>query len=303
MPMKKKLLITATILLFVAICAVSCSSVSSSNDVKEYSFDEKFTYEIPSDWDHDNIDDCEYYYMNGSGNGDGMVFASFSEVDGVVSDDEFFDDFIEGTKESDEYDGEMKTYVTEVDGSFARNMSYKLKGDGNTYYATSVIFSVNDGIGYVGITSINKDDYTEEFQKIIDSIKIDYSEKTEEVTEDNYDTDNRSNIEDCDITFFGDYQNDVTGNWKRATTSAIFDPQDYALSYYDTYFGSNDETHFIVNFTMNTTTRISNIGGVLDVSIYDYVDGEEHDADKACSGTLLNEYNVDIGTGEITKIQ
>ena len=45
------------------------------------------------------------------------------------------------------------------------------------------------------------------------------------------------------------------------------------------------------------------MGNLLDVSIMDYVDKEEHDAALACSGTLLKEYHVNIDTGEIEEIQ
>ena len=52
-----------------------------------------------------------------------------------------------------------------------------------------------------------------------------------------------------------------------------------------------------------TTTKISDMGDTLDVSIHEYTKGEEHDANKALGGMLLNEYHVNIKTGKITKIQ
>ena len=45
------------------------------------------------------------------------------------------------------------------------------------------------------------------------------------------------------------------------------------------------------------------MGDTLDVSIHEYTKGEEHDANKALGGMLLNEYHVNIKTGKITKIQ
>lgn len=65
----------------------------------------------------------------------------------------------------------------------------------------------------------------------------------------------------------------------------------------------SNEYHIIINFTLNTTSNITVIGNLLDVTTYDYVDQEEHDAKLACSGTLLSEYHVNIDTGEIEKIQ
>lgn len=97
--------------------------------------------------------------------------------------------------------------------------------------------------------------------------------------------------------------NDVTGNWRIASIAENIEMQDYALDYYKEYFKSDDEIHAIVNFNYKTTTRISVIGNLLDVSVYEYVDKEEHDAKLLFSGTLLKEYHVNIDSGEIEEIQ
>lgn len=106
-----------------------------------------------------------------------------------------------------------------------------------------------------------------------------------------------------DVIFSNTYRNDVTGNWRLARIAENINIEEYALDYYNNYFESDDEIHIIVNFTLNTTTRINVIGNTLDVSITEYVDKEEHDAKIACSGTFLNEYHVNIDTGEIEQIQ
>lgn len=51
------------------------------------------------------------------------------------------------------------------------------------------------------------------------------------------------------------------------------------------------------------TTKISVMGNLLDVSVYEYVDKEEHDAKLLFSGMLLKEYHVNKDTGEIEEIQ
>lgn len=106
-----------------------------------------------------------------------------------------------------------------------------------------------------------------------------------------------------DIIFKDEYRNDSTGKWRLAETADNFDIEKYAVSYYDNYFKSDDEIHVFVNFTRKTTTRIADMGGILDVSIHEYVKGEEHDANEALGGMLLNEYHVDRKTGKIEKIQ
>ena len=77
----------------------------------------------------------------------------------------------------------------------------------------------------------------------------------------------------------------------------------YTLDYYKEYFKSDDEIHAIVNFNYKTTTKISVMGNLLDVSVYEYVDKEEHDAKLLFSGMLLKEYHVNKDTGEIEEIQ
>lgn len=98
-------------------------------------------------------------------------------------------------------------------------------------------------------------------------------------------------------------RNDVTGNWRITTIAENIQMEDYALDYYKKYFKSDDEIHAIVNFNYKTTTQISVVGNLLDVSVYEYVDKEEHDAKLLFSGMLLKEYHVDKDTGEIEEVQ
>lgn len=111
------------------------------------------------------------------------------------------------------------------------------------------------------------------------------------------------NALDFNISFSDTYPNDVTGNWRLATTSENTDVMDYVIDYYKTYFKSDSEFHVIINFSLNTTTGIMAMGNLLYVTTTEYVDNEEHDAKLACSGMLLSEYCINIDTGEIEKIQ
>lgn len=118
------------------------------------------------------------------------------------------------------------------------------------------------------------------------------------------DTQSESNSEFDNINFVvSNVRNDVTGNWRIATIAESIEIQNYALDYYNKYFESDKEIHAIVNFTYNTTTKISVMGNLLDVTIYEYVDKEEHDAKLLFSGMLLKEYHVNKDSGEIEEIQ
>lgn len=110
-------------------------------------------------------------------------------------------------------------------------------------------------------------------------------------------------IDGIDFLYSDSVRNDVTGNWRISLISDSATPETYALDYYNTLFSSDDEIHAIVNFSLNTTTKISVLyAGVLDVTVLEYVDGEEHDAKKLFGGSLLKEYWVHTDTGEIEEL-
>ena len=98
-------------------------------------------------------------------------------------------------------------------------------------------------------------------------------------------------------------RNDTTGNWKLSKIATTDDILEYAKSYYDNNFTSDDEIHAIVNFTLNTTTCVSTLfDNIISVTIHEYVDKEEHDANKLFSGMVLGDYWIYLDNGDIEKI-
>lgn len=97
--------------------------------------------------------------------------------------------------------------------------------------------------------------------------------------------------------------NDVTENWRYITLSEDIDILEYALSYYKSFFNNDSEIHAVVNFSNNTTSKISVSGGTLEVSVHDYVENEEHDAKVMYSGTLLSRYIIYTDNGDIEKLE
>lgn len=98
-------------------------------------------------------------------------------------------------------------------------------------------------------------------------------------------------------------RNDVTNNWRLSSIATHEDILEYALSYYKYNVKSEDEIHAIVNFTLNTTTKISYLyGNAISVRIQEYVDKEEHDAKKLFSGMLLGEYIIYMDNEDIEKV-
>lgn len=109
--------------------------------------------------------------------------------------------------------------------------------------------------------------------------------------------------EDIDISFSQNVNEDVTGKWRLARVSTMKPIQDYALEYCISFFQSDDEVHAVVNFTLNTTNRLTKLTSTdLYITVYDYVDGEELSAKTLFSGTELGSYSINTSTGEITEI-
>lgn len=105
---------------------------------------------------------------------------------------------------------------------------------------------------------------------------------------------------DSDLTV-SKVPNDVTGNWRISVINKSMNFEEYALSYYKKYFTDDKEIHAIVNFAYNTTTKIQVIGDTLYLTVYEYVEDEEHDAKKLFSGMLYSEYTVYTDNGDIDK--
>ena len=106
----------------------------------------------------------------------------------------------------------------------------------------------------------------------------------------------RYNINDIEFWFSDSVPNDTTGKWRISSMASSKDITEYATDYYNTLFSSDDEIHAIVNFSLNTTTSISVLpDGTLDVSIHEYIDGEEHDAKALFGGMLLRSEERRVG--------
>ena len=109
-------------------------------------------------------------------------------------------------------------------------------------------------------------------------------------------------ISDLHLVYYDSVIDDVTGKWRLSVMSEDIDIQDYIYSYYQQYFKADNEVHGIVNLASKTTTRINYAAGMLTVTEYDYVDGEEHDAKLLYSGTPIKSYIVYADNGDIEKI-
>ena len=94
---------------------------------------------------------------------------------------------------------------------------------------------------------------------------------------------------------------DVTGNWRMVTIYSSATPEQYAADYYKAYFETEESTevHTIINLGLKTTTTIRRLAGnILDITVHEYVDGEETSAKTMGDGMVLEEYSLNTETGE-----
>lgn len=99
-----------------------------------------------------------------------------------------------------------------------------------------------------------------------------------------------------------DVREDKTGNWRKITIAESINIEEYILSYSNLYM-EQGQVHAIINFNYNTTTMMNDFGSFISVRIHEYVDKEEHNANKLGSGMLLKEYQVYKDNGDIIEVQ
>lgn len=98
---------------------------------------------------------------------------------------------------------------------------------------------------------------------------------------------------------------DKTGKWRIVKVANATPPSDYALDYAKAYMQDAGMTdiHFIVNFSLKTTTKLQVMDNKLIVTTTEYVDKEEHDATIIGMGMEYSEKCFDLTTGKEIKAE
>ena len=90
---------------------------------------------------------------------------------------------------------------------------------------------------------------------------------------------------------------DKVGTWRIVKVANGTPVSDYAVDYARAYMKLG-EIHYIVNFSLKTTTKLQLTLNVLEVVTTEYVDKEEHDASVIGSGMLYSEEYFNMDSGE-----
>lgn len=191
--MKKKLLITISTVIMLLLLVGCKSSVNTANNVdkdpyenyKQIETSYGLKYKVPKKWKigDSNTDDNAYYYKTELNSGDGMLFVSYSTLDGDITNSDVFNSMAEGIKKSDHYDGGFKSEYREINGIPVEQFYYNIKIEDETYKTVSIVFDCKDGYALISLCSLPENDYTPYFKKIVYSIELDESATTEATTE------------------------------------------------------------------------------------------------------------------------
>lgn len=105
------------------------------------------------------------------------------------------------------------------------------------------------------------------------------------------------------LLFSGSVRNDSTGKWRMLRVSSAVPIHEHLGEYAAAFVCADDEVHIVINFALSTTTVITSGSGVLYVSVYQYADGEEHDAKLIPGGEKLAEYIYTTATGALEAVE
>lgn len=144
----------------------------------------------------------------------------------------------------------------------------------------------------IGSTNSNNTTPKSPDSKSSSSSSVDYKAELQKSLKDRVNMDSPTSV-----------RNDKTGKWKLSRYASSESQDKIAVEYYNAFFNSDDEIHYLINFSTNTTARITKISDdKLEVYITEYVEKEEHDAALIGGGMGLSQNFVTISTGEIEKI-
>ena len=105
------------------------------------------------------------------------------------------------------------------------------------------------------------------------------------------------------LIFYSEFPNDVTGNWRMAKFDTEDPAQEYIVDYYNDYFKSDKEIHFIYNFALNEVNVVRMYdSNYIDLSIRKYIPDEERDAKEAGGGELIKECYINTETKEVSDV-
>lgn len=158
----------------------------STENYKTYAYKKIYTCQIPKSWEHKKIDGIDYYYKNPDDSTDGMLYFNYAADSYLsITDKDNFEDFLSGLKSSDEFSGHLVYNDKKIGNLNVKQLTCTYKIDGTDYYGISTLFDCGSGFATISFLTHEKDDYSDYYNNILDSLvikKIHSFESSETIT-------------------------------------------------------------------------------------------------------------------------
>lgn len=129
------------------------------------------------------IDTGYFAYKNKDDPYDGVIRVSFNEGLGSITNDKSFHAFLDGLKTSKEYDGGLTTENIKIGSINAKKLYCKYIINDVHCSMVSVLFDCADGFGNISFVTYDKNQYSKDYDKIINSLVITKEPETTKETE------------------------------------------------------------------------------------------------------------------------
>lgn len=105
-------------------------------------------------------------------------------------------------------------------------------------------------------------------------------------------------VADVEFQYSGFVLGDKTGKWTKATCYSATPPDSIVREIVEAFKPESGVPLWICNLYLNTTTRILSWGTTVDVTVTEYVKGEENRADILGTGAVLLQTSIDLTEGD-----
>lgn len=312
--MKKKLV--SLMLIIAIVFSFGCSSSKkTSENINEpdethsqYVTDFGLSYEVPESWKapDTNTNESAYYYKKEIGSGDGMLYITYQEMDGDITSETSFNEFVDGLMNTGYDIANFQSENFEANSIKMKKFSYDMEIEQTNYKNQGIVFNCYKGIVMMSFSSFPESNYDSEFDKIISSINvtevadvesdkntlegIDETEPIEDKVSDDPENESErgndsSNENSTDNASYQSILDEYSEKMKEATPGLVDEFKNEAAK----YSGDINELAEISNDKIGKLAEISN-EGIEEMANIMHSNGDDYDTYEEWAGKLMDVY-------------